>query len=175
MSSSHSEARSRQKERYKKVTRLSSNQWISLGLNEGENSITFSVTTQYQVSSFFLTFMLIHFPLHKIMTKTFAFLFEINSSLISFTSNLRLKFQSISPSQGTAMCNARIFLWNYSDSIVISDIDGTITRSDVFGQILPYVGKDWSQEGVTNLFSNIERNGYRFVYLSARAIGQVRD
>ena len=71
------------------------------------------------------------------------------------------------------MCTARIFLWNHSDSIVISDIDGTITRSDVFGQILPYVGKDWSQEGVTTLFSSIERNGYRFVYLSARAIGQV--
>ena len=43
----------------------------------------------------------------------------------------------------------------------------------MFGQILPYVGKDWSQKGVTNLFSNIERNGYKFVYLSARAIGQV--
>ena len=75
--------------------------------------------------------------------------------------------------QGTASCTARIFLWNFYDSIVISDIDGTITRSDVFGQILPYVGKDWSQKGVTNLFSNIERNGYKFVYLSARAIGQV--
>ena len=30
--------------------------------------------------------------------------------------------------QGTAMCTATIYLWNYSDKIVISDIDGTITK-----------------------------------------------
>ncbi len=75
--------------------------------------------------------------------------------------------------QGTAACSAKIFLWNYYDRIVISDIDGTITKSDVMGQILPLVGRDWSQSGVTELFTNIEKNGYRFMYLSARAIGQV--
>ncbi len=31
--------------------------------------------------------------------------------------------------------------------IVISDIDGTITRSDLPGMFLPYVGRDWSQIG----------------------------
>lgn len=31
--------------------------------------------------------------------------------------------------------------------IVISDIDGTITRSDIPGMFLPYVGRDWSQIG----------------------------
>ncbi|XP_057309060.1 phosphatidate phosphatase LPIN3-like [Hydractinia symbiolongicarpus] len=76
--------------------------------------------------------------------------------------------------QGTASCDARIFLWNYSDKIVISDIDGTITRSDVLGQILPAVGKDWSQSNVTGLFSKIKKNGYNFMYLSARAIGQAQ-
>ena len=30
--------------------------------------------------------------------------------------------------QGTAMCMATIYLWNYNDKIVISDIDGTITK-----------------------------------------------
>ena len=30
--------------------------------------------------------------------------------------------------QGTAMCMATIYLWNHSDKIVISDIDGTITK-----------------------------------------------
>ncbi|XP_065651407.1 phosphatidate phosphatase LPIN1 isoform X3 [Hydra vulgaris] len=74
--------------------------------------------------------------------------------------------------QGTAECSARIFLWDYSDKIIISDIDGTITKSDVLGQILPHVGKDWSQSGVTELFTQIKKNGYKFIYLSARAIGQ---
>lgn len=36
------------------------------------------------------------------------------------------------------------------------------------------VGKDWSQSGVTELFTKIAENGYRFAYLSARAIGQAQ-
>lgn len=76
--------------------------------------------------------------------------------------------------QGTAQCHARIFLWSYNDKIVISDIDGTITKSDVLGQILPAMGRDWSQTGVTGLFSKIQNNGYHFIYLSARAISQAQ-
>ena len=72
-----------------------------------------------------------------------------------------------------ASCHARIFLWSYNDKVVISDIDGTITKSDVLGQILPVMGRDWSQTGVTGLFSKIKQNGYNFIYLSARAISQV--
>ena len=45
-------------------------------------------------------------------------------------------------------------------------------RSDVLGQILPIVGRDWSQSGVAKLYTNIASNGYKFLYLSARAIGQ---
>ena len=36
------------------------------------------------------------------------------------------------------------------------------------------VGKDWAQMGVAQLFSKIEENGYKMLYLSARAIGQSR-
>ncbi|KAI6661604.1 Phosphatidate phosphatase LPIN3 isoform X1 [Oopsacas minuta] len=74
--------------------------------------------------------------------------------------------------QGTCRVVCTLYLWNYYDKIVISDIDGTITKSDALGQILPILGKDWSQKGVTDLFSKIEANGYKFIYLSARAIGQ---
>ena len=74
--------------------------------------------------------------------------------------------------QGTAKCDAHIFLWNWYDKLIISDIDGTITRSDVLGHVLPLVGKDWSQIGITTLYNEISRNGYKFIYLSARAIGQ---
>ena len=74
--------------------------------------------------------------------------------------------------QGTCSVDCTLYLWNYYDKIVISDIDGTITKSDVFGQIFPILGKDWTQKGVTYLYSKIEANGYKFIYLSARAIGQ---
>ncbi|PNF27253.1 hypothetical protein B7P43_G05319 [Cryptotermes secundus] len=74
--------------------------------------------------------------------------------------------------QGTTRCKCRIYRWRYDDKIVISDIDGTITRSDVLGHILPIVGKDWAQNGVAQLFTKIKNNGYKLLYLSARAIGQ---
>ncbi|KAK2165793.1 hypothetical protein LSH36_45g07002 [Paralvinella palmiformis] len=74
--------------------------------------------------------------------------------------------------QGTSRCTAYIYLWKWDDKVIISDIDGTITRSDVLGQVLPMIGKDWSQVGIANLYSQIEKNGYKFLYLSARAIGQ---
>ncbi|XP_067887804.1 phosphatidate phosphatase LPIN2 isoform X2 [Heterodontus francisci] len=44
--------------------------------------------------------------------------------------------------QGTCRCEGTIYLWNWDDKVVISDIDGTITK-----------------------------NGYKFLYCSARAIG----
>lgn len=76
--------------------------------------------------------------------------------------------------QGTTRCKCYLFKWKYSDKVVISDIDGTITKSDVLGHILPMVGKNWEQIGVAQLFSKIEENGYKMLYLSARAIGQAK-
>lgn len=74
--------------------------------------------------------------------------------------------------QGTTRITSYIFLWNYDDKVIVSDIDGTITKSDVWGQVLPMLGRDWSQAGVADLFTAIEKNEYKFMYLSARAIGQ---
>ncbi|XP_050670662.1 phosphatidate phosphatase LPIN3 isoform X2 [Leptidea sinapis] len=74
--------------------------------------------------------------------------------------------------QGTTRCKCNVFRWRYDDKIVISDIDGTITKSDVLGHIFPLVGKDWAQSGVAQLFTKIKNNGYKLLYLSARAIGQ---
>lgn len=73
--------------------------------------------------------------------------------------------------QGTTRCKCHIYLWNYKEKIVVSDIDGTITKSDVLGHLLPILGKDWAQSGVAQLFTKIKNNGYNFLYLSARAIG----
>ena len=55
---------------------------------------------------------------------------------------------------------------------MISDIDGTITKSDVLGHLLPVIGRDWAQSGVAQLYTKIRNNGYQIIYLSARAIGQ---
>ena len=73
--------------------------------------------------------------------------------------------------QGTTECSCHVYRWNYNDKIVISDIDGTISKSDVLGLRLPIIGWDWTQPGVAALFTKIVNNGYRIVYLSARPIG----
>lgn len=83
---------------------------------------------------------------------------------ITYTVNTRL--------QGTATCQSRIFLWRSDSRVVISDIDGTITKSDALGHLFTMVGKDWTHVGVAQLYSKIAGNGYEFLYLTSRAIGQ---
>jgi len=73
---------------------------------------------------------------------------------------------------GTQEITAEIYLWDHKDEIVVSDVDGTITRSDALGHILPIFGKDWSHIGITELYKNIEKNGYRLMYLTSRSIIQ---
>ncbi|XP_036026642.1 phosphatidate phosphatase LPIN1 isoform X5 [Onychomys torridus] len=73
--------------------------------------------------------------------------------------------------QGTCRCEGTIYLWNWDDKVIISDIDGTITRSDTLGHILPTLGKDWTHQGIAKLYHKVSQNGYKFLYCSARAIG----
>ncbi|XP_020791276.2 phosphatidate phosphatase LPIN2 isoform X2 [Boleophthalmus pectinirostris] len=110
------------------------------------------------------------------------------SSCPSFKKSLRLSSEQISglklregPNdvsfsittqyQGTCRCEGTIYLWNWDDKVIISDIDGTITKSDVFGHILPHLGKDWTHQGIAKLYNSVHENGYKFLYCSARAIG----
>lgn len=81
--------------------------------------------------------------------------FFIQMSLNLKEGGNKIMFSVTSQYQGTSRCQATIYRWKWSDKIVVSDIDGTITKSDVFGQILPVVGKDWTQSGVAKLYRNI--------------------
>ncbi|KAI5094529.1 phosphatidate phosphatase LPIN1 isoform X1 [Silurus meridionalis] len=88
---------------------------------------------------------------------------------VSYRKTLRLTSEQLY--QGTCRCEGTIYLWNWDDKIIISDIDGTITRSDTLGHILPTLGKDWTHQGIARLFHKVSQNGYKFMYCSARAIG----
>ncbi|CAK9440353.1 uncharacterized protein LODBEIA_P44530 [Lodderomyces beijingensis] len=80
-----------------------------------------------------------------------------------------LRFKS---SEGKSQVTANLFLWKSSTPIVISDIDGTITKSDALGHVLNLIGRDWTHPGVASLFQEIHQNGYHIVYLTARSLGQ---
>ncbi|KAL7891547.1 hypothetical protein AOLI_G00010230 [Acnodon oligacanthus] len=83
----------------------------------------------------------------------------------------KIVFSVTTQYQGTCRCEAAIYLWNWDDKVIISDIDGTITKSDALGHILPQFGKDWTHQGIAKLYHKIHQNGYKFLYCSARAIG----
>ncbi|KAF8928920.1 hypothetical protein BGZ58_009301 [Dissophora ornata] len=83
-----------------------------------------------------------------------------------------VSFSVTSAYQGTATCVAKIFLWDHDSQVVISDIDGTITKSDALGHIFAMAGRDWTHLGVAKLFTDIRSNGYHILYLTSRAIGQ---
>ncbi|EGW33510.1 uncharacterized protein SPAPADRAFT_60856, partial [Spathaspora passalidarum NRRL Y-27907] len=80
-----------------------------------------------------------------------------------------LKFKS---TESTAQITACLYLWKSSTPIVISDIDGTITKSDALGHVLNLIGRDWTHPGVAKLFQDIYSNGYNIIYLTARSVGQ---
>jgi len=106
---------------FRKSLRPTSDMLKLLGLHEGQNSVTFTVTSRFQ---------------------------------------------------GTQTVAASIYLWKCDTKIVISDVDGTITKSDILGNLMPLVGRDWSHSGVAQLYTNIKCNGYEIMYLTSRAIGQ---
>lgn len=67
---------------------------------------------------------------------------------------------------------ASIYFWDMNDKVIVSDVDGTITKSDVRGHLYNLVGRDWTHSGIASLYSKIVRNGYRIIYLTSRPLGQ---
>ena len=77
--------------------------------------------------------------------------------------------------RGTQTVSCNLYFWDSNTKVVLSDIDGTITKSDLLGHVMIPLGRDWSHVGVTKLFTKIKENGYEIVYLTSRPIGQSRQ
>lgn len=86
--------------------------------------------------------------------------------------NLKPGENSMSFTVNRATCQAYMFLWKYDTPVVISDIDGTITKSDALGHVLNMIGRDWTHAGVAKLYCDIVANGYNIMYLTSRSVGQ---
>lgn len=108
-------------------------------------------------------------PNHKSYAKTLRLTSDQLKSLNLKPGTNDLAF---SVNQGKAVCTAKMFYWKYDVPIVISDIDGTITKSDALGHVLAMIGRDWTHPGVGKLFTDIANNGYNVMYLTARSVGQ---
>lgn len=87
------------------------------------------------------------------------------------TMNLKYGNNDMTFTVNRATCKATLWLWKHNVPIVISDIDGTITKSDVLGHVLTQLGRDWTHAGVAKLYTEISANGYNFLYLTSRSVG----
>ncbi|MCJ1246960.1 hypothetical protein MMC30_004171 [Trapelia coarctata] len=86
--------------------------------------------------------------------------------------NLKPGANPISFSVNRATCQAYMHYWKCDVPVVISDIDGTITKSDALGHVLNMLGRDWTHVGVAKLYTDIVANGYNILYLTSRSVGQ---
>ncbi|KAM0455225.1 hypothetical protein ACHAPV_000514 [Trichoderma viride] len=86
--------------------------------------------------------------------------------------NLKYGENSMSFTVNRATCSANLYLWKQETPVVISDIDGTITKSDALGHVLNMIGRDWTHSGIAKLYSDIALNGYNIMYLTSRSVGQ---
>jgi len=86
--------------------------------------------------------------------------------------NLRPGENSMSFTVNRATCQGYMYLWKHETPVVISDIDGTITKSDALGHVMNMIGRDWTHAGVAKLYSDIVANGYNIMYLTSRSVGQ---
>ncbi|RNF10824.1 putative lipin [Trypanosoma rangeli] len=85
----------------------------------------------------------------------------------------KVRYITYSSLRGEVAVEANVYLWDSTDRLVVSDVDGTITKSDLWGHLMPLLGRDWTHSGICSLYSKIDRNGYKFVYLTARSVSQV--
>lgn len=86
--------------------------------------------------------------------------------------NLKPGANPMSFTVNKATCHASMYYWKNDVPVVISDIDGTITKSDALGHVLNMIGRDWTHVGVAKLYTDIAANGYNIFYLTSRSVGQ---
>lgn len=104
-------------------------------------------------------------------TKSYAKTLRLTSDQLKAL-NLKPGANTVSFTVNRSTCNAFMFYWQHDVPIVISDIDGTITKSDALGHVLTYIGRDWTHQGVAKLYTDIVNNGYNIFYLTSRSVGQ---
>ena len=84
----------------------------------------------------------------------------------------RIQFVVEAPFTGRQVIEGQIFLYAHNAKMVLSDVDGTITKSDILGHVFTIFGKDWTHASIAELFQGIARQGYQIIYLTSRPLTQ---
>ncbi|KAH9156627.1 hypothetical protein AeRB84_001490 [Aphanomyces euteiches] len=83
-----------------------------------------------------------------------------------------VRFEHRKPSAAVRFVECRMYVWRPDDAVVVVDLDGTITISDVEGHIRTIrLGQyDYIHAGVCAFYSRLLGMGLRILYLTARPI-----
>jgi phosphatidate phosphatase PAH1 len=86
--------------------------------------------------------------------------------------NLSLGANSLAYEVNGYRQEARIFLLEQNQSLVLVDFDGTMTKSDVLG-LMTGVMYDWTHKEVVRVVQQLESRGFLVVYLTMRSYEMV--
>ncbi|EKX41957.1 hypothetical protein GUITHDRAFT_74438, partial [Guillardia theta CCMP2712] len=78
-----------------------------------------------------------------------------------------IEFHLLEVTSDPVVCSASLWLLDETDRLVVVDIDGTITRSDVRGSAFT---ADYTHEGVREFLTAVGEAGYVLLFLTARPI-----
>lgn len=84
---------------------------------------------------------------------------------------LEYRFRGNFNSESVIKCRLFYYTYQVQHRLLISDIDGTITKSDLLGMVLPIVSLDWSHADIVQLYTKLVKRGYTIIYLTARNTG----
>lgn len=84
--------------------------------------------------------------------------------------NLTFGKNVISYGFAEAFLKAEIYLFSDNDKLIVSDVDGTVTKNDLGGHFHNFCGNDYLHEGYAELCKKIDKNGYKIVWLTMRAM-----
>jgi phosphatidate phosphatase LPIN len=108
---------------------------------------------------------------HSVITPSNSQMREIKHLIHKMDKNqLKIEF-----SDGVISCIGNLFYFKYSDKVIISDIDGTVTKSDMRGHLYSSMHKDYTHQGCAKLFNHLVDSGYKFIYLTARPVSMVKE
>lgn len=96
--------------------------------------------------------------------------------------NLRFVYTPPSPEKSSSakqpavvtsyFIHTKVYLWKASDKVVVTDIDGTLTTTDLMGHIktVRLANYQYAHSGACGFFSSLSEYGFKVYFLTARPI-----
>lgn len=69
-----------------------------------------------------------------------------------------------------SVLNAEVYLYDSTDKLIVSDFDGTLTKSDIKGLYSNLKQVDYLHDDYSNLMGALYESGYKVVWMTMRSL-----